>query len=260
MALTAFNIGLRKGDFLFQLCKDPPRSMSELMYEAQKFINAEDAFEARDEFPSKKRKEPEDRRFESSKSRLSKSNYPKTDRKSVGSSNRREERPKDFTPLNMSIDQVLLQIQDDPALKWPGKLRSNPAKRSKDLYCRFHRDHSHTTEDCYVLKEQIEALIRQEKLRKFVRRDNQEVHLEPRPFRHEENKDRTEDRPRDIIGEIRTIVGGLASGGTSRSSRKAYTRQAHKILVKQRPRKECEDGRPNNYLQGRRCERNPPAA
>uniref|UniRef100_A0A2N9FBG8 Retrotransposon gag domain-containing protein n=1 Tax=Fagus sylvatica TaxID=28930 RepID=A0A2N9FBG8_FAGSY len=60
VALTSFNVGLRKGDFLFQLCKDPPRSMSELMYEAQKFINAEDAFEARDEFPSEKRKESED--------------------------------------------------------------------------------------------------------------------------------------------------------------------------------------------------------
>jgi hypothetical protein len=34
VALTAFNAGLCKGDFLFQLCKDPPRSMSELMYEA----------------------------------------------------------------------------------------------------------------------------------------------------------------------------------------------------------------------------------
>ena len=45
VALTAFNAGLRKGDFLFQLCKDPPKSMSELMYEAQKFINVEDAFE-----------------------------------------------------------------------------------------------------------------------------------------------------------------------------------------------------------------------
>jgi hypothetical protein len=32
-------------------------------------------------------------------------------------------------------------------------------------------------------------------------------------------------------------VGGLASGGTSRSSRKAYARQAHNILVTQRPRK-----------------------
>ena len=160
VALTAFNAGLCKGDFLFQLCKDLPKSMSELMYEAQKFINAKDAFEARDEFSSRKRKEPEDWRFKSSRNRSSKQDYPKIERKNVGSSNLREERSKSFTPLNMSIDQVLLQIQDDPEVKWPGKLRSDPTKRSKDLYCRFHRDHGHTTEDCYALKQQIEDLIR----------------------------------------------------------------------------------------------------
>uniref|UniRef100_A0A2N9F391 Integrase catalytic domain-containing protein n=1 Tax=Fagus sylvatica TaxID=28930 RepID=A0A2N9F391_FAGSY len=198
VALTAFNAGLLKGDFLFQLCKDPPKSMSELMYEAQKFINAEDAFQARDEFLTRKRKEPEDRRFESSRNKSSRQDYPKAERKNISSSNRREERPSSFTPLNMSIDQVLLQIQDNPDVKWPGKLRSDPTKRSKDLYCRFHRDH--------------------------------EVRHEPRPPRQDENKDRQEDRPRDIIGEIRTIVGGLASGGASRSSRKAYARQAHNIL------------------------------
>uniref|UniRef100_A0A2N9G447 Integrase catalytic domain-containing protein n=1 Tax=Fagus sylvatica TaxID=28930 RepID=A0A2N9G447_FAGSY len=205
VALTAFNAGLLKGDFLFQLCKDPLKSMSELMYEAQKFINAEDAFQARDEFLSRKRKEPEDRRFDSSRNKSSRQDYPKAERKNTSSSNRREERPSSFTPLNMSIDQVLLQIQDSPDIKWPGKLRSDPTKRSKDLYCRFHRDH--------------------------------EVRHEPRPPRQDENKDRQEDRPRDIIGEIRTIVGGLASGGASRSSRKAYARQAHNILVIQRSRK-----------------------
>uniref|UniRef100_A0A2N9FHX8 RNase H type-1 domain-containing protein n=1 Tax=Fagus sylvatica TaxID=28930 RepID=A0A2N9FHX8_FAGSY len=213
VAFAAFNAGLRKGDFLFQLCKDPPKSMSELMYETQKFINAEDAFEARDEFPNRKRKESENRRFEPSRSRSSKQDYPKTERKNVGSSSRREERTKDFTPLNMSIDQVLLQIQDDPEIKWSGKLRSDPARRSKDLYCRFHRDHGHTTEDCYALKQQIEALIRQGKLGKFVRRDNKEACPEPHPPKQDENKDHQGDHPRDIIGEIRTIVGGLASGG-----------------------------------------------
>uniref|UniRef100_A0A2N9HFP5 RNA-directed DNA polymerase n=1 Tax=Fagus sylvatica TaxID=28930 RepID=A0A2N9HFP5_FAGSY len=237
VALTAFNAGLLKGDFLFQLCKDPPKSMSELMYEAQKFINAEDAFQARDEFLSRKRKEPEDRRFDSSRNKSSRQDYPKAERKNTSSSNRREERPSSFTPLNMSIDQVLLQIQDSPDIKWPGKLRSDPTKRSKDLYCRFHRDHGHTTEDCFALKQQIEALIRQGKLGKFVRQDKPEVRHEPRPPRQDENKDRQEDRPRDIIGEIRTIVGGLASGGASRSSRKAYARQAHNILVTQRSRK-----------------------
>uniref|UniRef100_A0A2N9EXT2 Reverse transcriptase domain-containing protein n=1 Tax=Fagus sylvatica TaxID=28930 RepID=A0A2N9EXT2_FAGSY len=237
VALTAFNAGLLKGDFLFQLCKDPPKSMLELMYEAQKFINAEDAFEARDEFLSRKRKEPEDRRFDSSRNKSSRQDYPKAERKNISSSNRREERPSSFTPLNMSIDQVLLQIQDSPDIKWPGKLRSDPTKRFKDLYCRFHRDHGHTTEDCFALKQQIEALIRQGKLGKFVRQDKPEVRHEPRPARQDENKDRQEDRPRDIIGEIHTIVGGLASGGASRSSRKAYARQAHNILVTQRSRK-----------------------
>ena len=45
-----------------------------------------------------------------------------------------------------------------------------------------------------------------------------------------------------MIGEIRTIVGGLASGGASRSSRKAYARQAHNILVMQKPRKNMKLG------------------
>jgi hypothetical protein len=237
VALTAFNAGLLKGDFLFQLCKDPSKLMSELMYEAQKFINAEDAFEARDEFLSRKRKEPEDRRLDSSRNRSSKQDYPKIERKNISSSNRREERPRDFTPLNMSIDQVLLQIQDNPEIRWPGKLRSDPTKRSKDLYCRFHRDHGHTTEDCFALKQQIEAFIKQGKLGRFVRQDKPENRPEPRPPRKEEDKDRQEDCPRDIIGEIHTIVGGLASGGASRSSRKAYARQAHNILVTQRSRK-----------------------
>ena len=110
-------------------------------------------------------------------------------------------------------------------------------KRSKDLYCCFHRDHGHTTENCYALKKQIETLIRQGKMRKFVRQDNQKARPEPHPPRQVENKDRTEKHPRDIIGEIRTIVGGLALGGTSRSSRKAYARQVHNILVTQRPKK-----------------------
>jgi hypothetical protein len=104
IALTTFNAGLRKGDFLFQLCKDPPRSMSELMYKAQKFINLENAFKARDEPPNKKRKEPKERRFEYPKNRVSKPNFSKVDRKNVGSSSGQGRRPRSFTPLNMSID------------------------------------------------------------------------------------------------------------------------------------------------------------
>ena len=68
------------------------------------------------------------------------------------------------------IDQVLMQIKDEGALMFPGRLKGDPNKRSRDKYCRFHHDHGHDTVDSYDLKQQIEALIRQGKLQRFVRK------------------------------------------------------------------------------------------
>ena len=65
-----------------------------------------------------------------------------------------------FTPLIAPIDQVLMQIKDEGALTFPGKLKGDPNKRSRDKYCRFHRDHDHDTVDYYDLKQQIEALTK----------------------------------------------------------------------------------------------------
>ena len=65
-----------------------------------------------------------------------------------------------FTPLTASIDQVLMQIKDEETLTYLGKLKEDPNRRSKDKYCRFHRDHGHDTADCYDLKQQIKALIK----------------------------------------------------------------------------------------------------
>ena len=58
-----------------------------------------------------------------------------------------------FTPLNTSIDQVLMQIKDEGALTFPDKLKGDPSKRSRDKYSRFHRDHGHDTSECYDLKQ-----------------------------------------------------------------------------------------------------------
>ena len=69
-----------------------------------------------------------------------------------------------FTPLNTPIDQVLMQLKDEGSLTFPGKLKGDPSNRSIDKYCCFHRDHGHDMSECYDLKQQIEALIRQGKL------------------------------------------------------------------------------------------------
>ena len=84
--------------------------------------------------------------------------------KKLGSSARSQQ----YTPLNMPLKQVLMQIKDDPSLKWPEKIKGDPNKRNRNKYCRFHRDHGHDTHECFDLKQQIENLIKQGKLRSFL--------------------------------------------------------------------------------------------
>ena len=76
-----------------------------------------------------------------------------------------------FTPLTAPIDQVLMQIKDDRALMFPGKLKGDPSKRPRDKYCRFYQDHGHDITNYYDLKQQIEALIKQGKLQRFVSKE-----------------------------------------------------------------------------------------
>ena len=57
--VVAFTNGLRKGKFLFSLYKNDLKTMSDVVYLATKYMNAEDAFLALEEKP-KKRERQED--------------------------------------------------------------------------------------------------------------------------------------------------------------------------------------------------------
>lgn len=59
--VAAFTNELRKGKFLFSLYKNDPKTMSEVLYRATKYMNAEDALLAQEEKP-KKRERQEDTR------------------------------------------------------------------------------------------------------------------------------------------------------------------------------------------------------
>ncbi|XP_059636182.1 uncharacterized protein LOC132278409 [Cornus florida] len=110
-------------------------------------------------------------------------------------------------------------IQDEPYLKWPPKLKSDPARRPRDKYCRFHKDHGHATEDCFNLKDQIETLIRMGHIRKFIVGNDRTDINPPRAGRDNRHPDQ------QPMGEIRVIAGGCAGGGESSSARKAYARK-----------------------------------
>ena len=141
--VAAFNNGLRKGKFLFSLYKNDQKTMLDVLYNAIKYMNAEDTLLTQEEKP-KKRKRKED-------------SWQDKGRKIVRIGDRREDRRSkpptgkfiSFTPLTASINQVLMQIKDKGALKFSGKLKGDLNKRSRDKYCRFHRDHGHDTSNCY---------------------------------------------------------------------------------------------------------------
>ena len=52
--VAAFTNGLWKGKFLFSLYKNDPKTMSDVLYRATKYMNAEDALLTREEKPRKK--------------------------------------------------------------------------------------------------------------------------------------------------------------------------------------------------------------
>ena len=87
-----------------------------------------------------------------------------------------------------------MQIKDEEVLTYPKKLKGDPNRRSRDKYCRFHRDHGHDMADCYDLKQQIETLIKYKKLQKFVRKERADLpHQEQHPRWDNE-------RPRPPVG------------------------------------------------------------
>ena len=59
--VAAFTNKLRKGKFLFSLYKNDPKTMSNVLYRATKYMNAEDALLAREEKLKKRERQEEAR-------------------------------------------------------------------------------------------------------------------------------------------------------------------------------------------------------
>ena len=142
------------------------------------------------------------------------------DNKKAGPSARNQQ----YTPLNTPLEQVLMQIKDDPSLKWPKKMKGDPNKRNRNKYFRFHRDHGHDTDECFDLKQQIKNLIRQGKLRNFLERDYKDEKLKLKV------KVKVEEWSRPQLGEIRMIIGGGSTGQSSKS-RKTYLKVVQNVQL-----------------------------
>ncbi|XP_023922314.1 uncharacterized protein LOC112033772 [Quercus suber] len=192
--------------------------MSDMLYKATKYMNAEDALLAREERPKKKERQ-EDVQPDGGQ-KMARTGEPWEDRRSEPPAGKFTS----FTPLTAPTDQVLMHIKDEGALTFPGKLKGDPNKRSRDKYCRFHRDHDHYTADCYDLKQQIKALIRQGRLQRFFSKEKTDPPQEQAPRWENE-------RPRPPMGDIRMIVEGSTTPGSSKKACKTYLRMVQNIQL-----------------------------
>ena len=66
------------------------------------------------------------------------------------------------------VHQVLEKVKNESFFKWPNKKVGNPEKRKRNLYCQYHRDHGHTTEDCRSLWDHLDQLVREGKLKQLL--------------------------------------------------------------------------------------------
>ncbi|XP_030923371.1 uncharacterized protein LOC115950290 [Quercus lobata] len=132
----------------------------------------------------------------------------------------------------MPVDKILAQIKDEHYLKWPRPLHSSPNVYDKKKYCWFHKDHSHYTEHCRDPKEQIEELIWNGKLQKYVKKGESSRFRGDNKNQREfspSDEDHTSQHPPNVIGEIKMITGGPSTGGSFKSLKKAYQRQVNSV-------------------------------
>ena len=148
-----------------------------------------------------------------------------------------------------------MEIQRDPAFRWPTKLRGDMRKQDRTKFCEYHNDHGHLTEDWITLRQEIKNFIRNGGLVKFLAGErNRDMNFqEPlllervrevraRDLRRDcDNGRRDESRPlqdQEVVGENH-IYDEVASGGQSISAKKGHARkiQAKKIFLLQRPPK-----------------------
>ena len=72
------------------------------------------------------------------------------------------------TVFQEPMQQVLEKVKNEPFFRWPNKMVGDPVNRNQSLYCHYHQDHGHTTEDCRNLWDHLEQLVQEWKLKHLL--------------------------------------------------------------------------------------------
>ncbi|GAA0142596.1 hypothetical protein LIER_03457 [Lithospermum erythrorhizon] len=82
--------------------------------------------------------------------------------------------PVNHIPLRFSVAKVFAQVRDKRTLPILGRMRGNSGKRDQNLYCKYHQEQGHDTNDRRILRMEIERLIQRGQLKEFTREKGHE--------------------------------------------------------------------------------------
>ena len=66
------------------------------------------------------------------------------------------------------VYKILECIKNEPYFRWVGKMGGDLARRNQSLYCMYHWEKGHTTEQCRVLKDHLKKLVKVGHLKEFI--------------------------------------------------------------------------------------------
>ena len=66
------------------------------------------------------------------------------------------------------VQKVVEKVKNKPFFKWPNKMAEDLVNCNQNLYCHYHQDHGHTTEDCRNLWDHLEQLVREGRLKHLL--------------------------------------------------------------------------------------------
>ena len=141
----------------------------------------------------------------------------------------------DISHLSISTPKlVIAQRQMGQQVKWPPKMTAPNSFRNPELWCNFHRDHGHKTEDCIALRIKVNELLQKGHLREFLS-EKSKAHLSKEIAGR--SKEAAPTSPRRQNRVIHVISGGSEVSGVSHAAAKKISRNVKHGLETSQPKR-----------------------
>ncbi|XP_023927698.1 uncharacterized protein LOC112039087 [Quercus suber] len=156
IAASTFRMGLLDESGLREsLTKKPPEDMRQLMRRIEEYKRLED-----DRIQSKGKAQVTDHPRQSGFQQRARGNLMIQEPVApVGEVNVTFKEP---------VHKIVDKIKHEPYFRWPNRMAGDPSRRNQNLYCTYHKDRGHTTEQCRVLRDHLGQLAKAGHLKDFV--------------------------------------------------------------------------------------------